>query len=85
MCWYGFQEESLNVETKECIKELIKMGHRKSGRKKRTMGIYIYLDVSFSVTREEWEAVYLETLELVNVFPLCEVVREEIVQRCDVK
>lgn len=42
------------------------------------MGIYIYLDVSFSVTREEWEAVYLETLELVNVFPLCEVVREEI-------
>lgn len=39
------------------------------------MGIYIYLDVSFSVTREEWEAVYLETLELVNVFPLCEVVR----------
>ena len=28
MCWYGLQEESLNVETKECIKELIKMGHR---------------------------------------------------------
>lgn len=41
------------------------------------MGIYIYLEVSFSVTQKEWEAVYLETLELVKAFPLCEVIREE--------
>lgn len=36
------------------------------------MGIAIYLDVSRSVTREEWEKVYEETLVLVKAFPLAE-------------
>lgn len=36
------------------------------------MGIYINLDISHSVTQEEWEKVYEETLVLVNAFPLAE-------------
>ena len=36
------------------------------------MGIYINLDISYSVTKEEWEKVYEETLKLVNAFPLAE-------------
>lgn len=34
------------------------------------MGIYIYQKISKSVTREEWESVYEETLKLVEKFPL---------------
>lgn len=36
------------------------------------MGIFIYETVSKSVTREEWEAVYEETLLLLEGFPLAE-------------
>ena len=36
------------------------------------MGIYIYLQISHSVTKEEWEKVYEETLQLVNAFPFAE-------------
>lgn len=36
------------------------------------MGIFIYLKVSTSVTKEEWEKVYEETLQLVNALPLAE-------------
>lgn len=36
------------------------------------MGIFIYLDISESVTKEEWKAVYEETLKLVDAFPLAE-------------
>lgn len=36
------------------------------------MGISIHLNVAKSVTREEWEKVYEETLELVRHFPLAE-------------
>ncbi len=36
------------------------------------MGIYIYLQISHSVTKEEWEKVYEETLQLVEAFPLAE-------------
>ena len=36
------------------------------------MGIFIHLQVSKSVTEEEWEKVYEETLALVKAFPLAE-------------
>lgn len=36
------------------------------------MGIFIYEDVSKSVTKEEWKQVYEETLVLVKAFPLAE-------------
>lgn len=36
------------------------------------MGIFIHLDISRSITREEWEAVYNETLELIAKLPLAE-------------
>lgn len=36
------------------------------------MGIFIHLEVSKSVTEEEWEKVYEETLTLVKAFPLAE-------------
>lgn len=36
------------------------------------MGIFIYEDVSVSVTKEEWEKVYEETLILVKAFPLAD-------------
>lgn len=34
------------------------------------MGIFIYTDVSHSVTKQEWESVYEETLVLAKAFPL---------------
>lgn len=36
------------------------------------MGIFIYENVSKSVTKAEWEKVYEETLVLVDAFPLAE-------------
>lgn len=36
------------------------------------MGIFIHLEISKSVTEEEWNRVYEESLELVNAFPLAE-------------
>ena len=36
------------------------------------MGIFIHLEVSKSVTEEEWNRVYEESLELVKAFPLAE-------------
>lgn len=36
------------------------------------MGIFIHLDVSKAVTKDEWENVYNETLQLVEAFPLVE-------------
>ena len=36
------------------------------------MGISIHISISHSVTKEEWTAVYLETLRLVEVFPFAE-------------
>lgn len=36
------------------------------------MGIFSYLDISESVTKEEWKDVYEETLKLVDAFPLAE-------------
>lgn len=42
------------------------------------MGIYIYLAVSKAVTQQEWEAVYEETLLLVNKFPFAEVRQKQI-------
>lgn len=36
------------------------------------MGIFIYMDVSKSVKKEEWNQVYAETLQLVKAFPLAE-------------
>lgn len=42
------------------------------------MGIYIYLTISKSVTKEEWENVYEETLEAVNILPLAERMRVSI-------
>ena len=36
------------------------------------MGIFINLEISKSVTIEEWRAVYQETLQLVKAFPLSE-------------
>lgn len=36
------------------------------------MGISIHLSISKSVTKKDWEAVYEETLSLVNAFPLVE-------------
>ena len=36
------------------------------------MGIFIHLEVSKSVTEEEWSRVYEESLELVKTFPLAE-------------
>ena len=36
------------------------------------MGIYLHICISRSVTKKEWEEVYEETLQLVNVFPLAE-------------
>ena len=36
------------------------------------MGIFIYLGISKSVTKEEWEKVYQETLGHVHAFPLAE-------------
>lgn len=37
------------------------------------MGIEIHLSISDSVTQQEWETVYEETLQLVQAFPLAEV------------
>lgn len=36
------------------------------------MGIFIHLCISKAVSRQEWESVYEETLELVRAFPLAE-------------
>lgn len=36
------------------------------------MGIFIYENLSKSVTKAEWEKVYEETLVLVDAFPLAE-------------
>jgi hypothetical protein len=36
------------------------------------MGIFIHLDISKSVTKPEWEAVYEETLQLIKHLPLAE-------------
>jgi len=36
------------------------------------MGIYIQLAISTSVTKEEWERVYTETLQLISHFPLAD-------------
>jgi hypothetical protein len=36
------------------------------------MGIFIYLNISKSVTKPEWEAVYEETLQLIKNFPFAE-------------
>lgn len=36
------------------------------------MGIFIYLSISESVTKDEWASVYGETLRLVEAFPLAE-------------
>lgn len=36
------------------------------------MGIFIHMDVSKSVKKEEWNKVYAETLQLVKAFPLAE-------------
>ena len=36
------------------------------------MGISIHISISHSVTKEEWTAVYLETLRLVEAFPFAE-------------
>lgn len=36
------------------------------------MGIFIHLEVSKSVTKEAWNKVYEESLELVAAFPLAE-------------
>lgn len=54
--------------------KLYNVNKRKSGKGRRfMMGIYIFLDIARSVTREEWKKVYEETLELVAKFPLAEV------------
>lgn len=37
------------------------------------MGICIHMNISYSVTREEWADVYQETLRLVEAFPMAEV------------
>ena len=37
------------------------------------MGIYINLNISLSVTREEWKKVYEESLKLVEAFPLADI------------
>lgn len=42
------------------------------------MGIFIYLAVSKAVTQQEWEAVYEETLLLVNKFSFAELRQREI-------
>lgn len=42
------------------------------------MGIYIYLAVSKSVTQQEWEKVYKETVNLVEKLPLAELRNVEI-------
>lgn len=42
------------------------------------MGIFIYLAVSKAVTQQEWEAVYEETLLLVNKFPFAELRQKQI-------
>ena len=36
------------------------------------MGVFIYVDISKSVTEAEWKAVYGETLTLVKAFPFAE-------------
>lgn len=36
------------------------------------MGIFIHMNISKSVTKQEWEKVYKETLQLVKAFPLAE-------------
>lgn len=36
------------------------------------MGIFIYIDISKSVTQKEWKAVYNETLKLIEKLPLAE-------------
>lgn len=36
------------------------------------MGIFIHLAISTSVTKEEWERVYAETLQLISHFPLAD-------------
>ena len=54
------------------------MEYRKSGmqiwkgRGEEHMGLGIYLAISKAVTREEWEKVYEETLQLVKAFPLAD-------------
>ena len=42
------------------------------------MGICIYLSISKSVTKEEWENVYEETLRLLEHFPFAELKRVKI-------
>jgi hypothetical protein len=42
------------------------------------MGIFIHLDISKSVTKPEWEAVYEETLQLIKHLPLAERVEVDI-------
>lgn len=42
------------------------------------MGVFIYLDVSRSVTKDEWEKVYEETLKLIENFPFGEMRKIEI-------
>ena len=42
------------------------------------MGVGIRLDIAKSVTKEDWEKVYNESLKLMQVFPLAEKSREFI-------
>ena len=39
------------------------------------MGIEIHLSISDSVTQQEWETVYEETLQLVQAFPFADLKR----------
>ncbi|MBQ3164903.1 MAG: hypothetical protein IJC02_10300 [Lachnospiraceae bacterium] len=41
------------------------------------MGIFIHLDISKSVTAEEWKKVYIESLKLVEAFPLADIDKME--------
>ena len=42
------------------------------------MGIFIHLYVSESVTKEEWNSVYEESLNLIDKFPLAETIEKTI-------
>ncbi|MBV7276438.1 hypothetical protein I6U48_26515 [Clostridium sp. PL3] len=43
------------------------------------MGVYINLDIVPSkIDKEEWESVYLESLELIKAYPLASIIREDI-------
>ena len=42
------------------------------------MGVYVYIDLSKSITKEEWTSVYNESLELLKVFPFAERQRKKI-------